>query len=301
MGYPGIPHRVTWVATPPTGWWSGRSRPTRVPYYGPPTYPAIPRWGFPQLAWREPTSVPGTPARQPRSVDRVVAHARTAVTVLWMVVISALLAAGGEVWRYVLLVLGRAEVLSGDVVAVSDALVNTGAVLAAVTGVVALVLVLRWLLGIREIAAVLADVRPARPDWQVLIGVLVPVLNLFVAGSVLTELEHTALDVSVVRLRPSRLVLGWWAAWVVSEVLAITTVLLELRTSVQARADGVLWYATTDLVAAVVAVLTALVVGVLTGLVAPASVRSPNRMRVVRVDGAPAPPLRPNRPVGARR
>jgi hypothetical protein len=301
MGYPGIPHRVTWVATPPTGWWSGRSRPTRVPYYGPPTYPAIPRWGFPQLAWREPTSVPGTPARQPRSVDRVVAHARTAVTVLWMVVISALLAAGGEIWRYVLLVLGRAEVLSGDVVAVSDALVNTGAVLAAVTGVVALVLVLRWLLGIREIAAVLADVRPARPDWQVLIGVLVPVLNLFVAGSVLTELEHTALDVSVVRLRPSRLVLGWWAAWVVSEVLAITTVLLELRTSVQARADGVLWYATTDLVAAVVAVLTALVVGVLTGLVAPASVRSPNRMRVVRVDGAPAPPLRPNRPVGARR
>jgi hypothetical protein len=301
MGYPGIPHRVTWVATPPTGWWSGRSRPTRVPYYGPPAYPAVPRWGFPQLAWREPTSVPGTPARQPRSVERVVGHARVAVTVLWMVVISALLAAGGEIWRYGLLVLGRAEVLSGDVVAVSDALVNTGAALAAVTGVVALVLVLRWLLGIREIAATLADVRPARPDWQVLVGVLVPVLNLFVAGSVLTELEHTALDVSVVRLRPSRLVLGWWAAWVVSEVLAITTVLLELRTGVQARADGVLWYATTDLAAVVVAVLTALVVGVLTGLVAPASVRSPNRMRVVRVDGAPAPPLRPKRPVGSRR
>jgi formate hydrogenlyase subunit 3/multisubunit Na+/H+ antiporter MnhD subunit len=84
-------------------------------------------------------------------------------------------------------------------------------------------------------------------------------------------------------------VLGWWAVWVTSEVLAVTTALLNLRTSVQARADGVLWYAVTDLVAVAVAVVTLLVVGALTGLVAPATVRGPNRMSVVRVEGAPVP------------
>jgi hypothetical protein len=272
-----------------------------VPYYGPPAYPVIPRWGFPQLAWREPTSVPGTPARPPRSLHRVVVHARLAVAVLWLVALSALLSGAGEIWRYVLLAMGRSMALSPVVVAVSDALVNTGSVLAAVTGVVALVLVLRWLLGIREVAAGQADVRPARRDWQVLVGVLVPGLNLFVAGSVLAELESTALGEQDTRPRPSRLVQGWWLAWVVSEVLAVTTALLNFRTSVQGRADDVLWYATTDLVAVVVAVLTVLVVGALTGLVAPASVRGPRQLRVISVADAPAPPLRPARPAGSAR
>jgi hypothetical protein len=272
-----------------------------MPYHGPPAYPVIPRWGFPRLAWREPTSVPGTATRPPRSVRRVVGHARVAVSVLWLVALAAVLAGGGEVWRYVLLVVGRSTALPDNVVAVSDALVNTGALLAAVGGVVALVLVLRWLLGIREVAASEAGVRPARADWQVLVGVLVPVLNLFVAGSVLAELEQTALGARHARPRPSRLVLAWWVVWVGSEVLAITTALLDLRTSVQARADGVLWYATTDLVAAAVAVLTLLVIGALTGLVAPATVRGARRERVVRVAGAPPPPLRTARPANSAR
>ncbi len=301
MGYPGVPHRVTWVATPPNGWWPPRSRSTKVPYHGPPRYPVIPRWGFPQLAWREPTSVPGTPARPPRSVRRVVSHARIAVSVLWLVAISAFLAGGGEVWRYVLLVVGRSNALPDNVVAVSDALVNTGALLAALAGVVALVLVLRWLLGIREVAAGQAGVRPVRADWQVLVGTLVPVLNLFVAGSVLAELEQTALGGGRGRPRPSRLVLAWWVVWAGSEVLAITTALLNLRTGVQARADSVLWYAATDLVAVAVAVLTVLVIGALTGLVAPSTVRGARRERVVRVAGAPAPPLRAARPAHSAR
>jgi hypothetical protein len=303
MGYPGVPHRVTWVATPPAEPRPARPRRVTVPYYGPPAYPVIPRWGFPRLAWREPTSVPGTPGRPPRSVRRVVGHARVAVTLLWLVAISALLACGAEVWRYVLLVLGRSTALSGTVVAVSDALVNTGALLAAISGVVAYVLVVRWLLGIREVAAGQAGVRPARADWQVLVGVLVPVLNLFVAGSVLVELEQTALGVPAgSRCRPSRLVLAWWAAWVVGEVLVLTTALSNLRSGVQAHADGVLWYATTDLVAVAVAVLTALLVGALTGLVAPRTVGGgPARQRVVAVSGAPEPPLRPHRPASAAR
>jgi hypothetical protein len=217
-----------------------------------------------------------------------------------MVAISALLAGGGEVWRYVLLLIGRTEALPGDVVAVSDALVNTGAALAGVTGLVSLVLVPRWLLAAREVAAAVSGDRPARPDWQVLLGVLLPVLNLFVAGSVLAELEHTAVGLTGrQRPQPSRLVLSWWLVWACGEVLALLTILLGLRTDVGSRANGVLWYAATDLVAVAVAVLTVLVLNSITGVLAPTV--SGVRQRVVRVDGAPEPPLRATRPAGSVR
>lgn len=306
MAYPAGSHRMTWVATPPPGWpvpAEFRSPTGGLPYYGPPAYPAVPRWGFPRLAWREPTSVPGTQARPPRSTERVLRYARVSTSVLWMVAISSLLAAGGEIWRYALLVVGRDEALSSDVVAVSDALVDTGALLAAATGLIALVSTLCWVLGLREVAGTLAGTRPARPDWQVLLGVLLPGLNLFLAGSVLAELEHTAMAVTepTARPRPSRLVFAWWAAWVVSEVLAVLTLLLDLRTGVQARADGVLWYAVTDLVAAVAAVLTVRVVASITGMVVPASLPGTHRFQVVRVDGAPEELARRTRPLGATR
>lgn len=295
-------HRTTWVATPPPG--PGalpvRPLPRRVRYAGPPAYPAPPRWGFPRLAWRAPTSVPGTVTREPHTPEGVARFARRATTVLWMVAISALLAGGGEVWRYVLLLLGRAEALPADVVDVSDALVNTGAALAAVTGVVCLVLVPRWLLAAREVASSFTDERPARPDWQVLLGVLLPGLNLFVAGAVLAELEHTALGLrGDVRPRPSRLVLAWWGTWAAGVLLAILTLLLDLRTGVDSRANGVVWYAMTDLVAVAVAVLTVLVINSITGFLAPGALSA--RQRVVSVHGAPQPPLRPARPTGAVR
>ncbi|HEY0807286.1 MAG TPA: DUF4328 domain-containing protein [Pseudonocardiaceae bacterium] len=302
MNYPGG-HRTTWVAGPPVGApgaLPARSVPRRVRYVGPPAYPAVPRWGFPRLGWRVPTSVPGATTREPDTPQRLVRHARRAVTVLWMVAISALLAGGGEIWRYILLLLGRTEALPGDVVAVSDALVNTGAALAAVTGLILIILVPRWLLSAREVAASISGDRPARPVWQVLLGVLLPVLNLFVAGSVLSELEHSALGLAGrQRPRPSRLVRAWWLAWAAGEVVAVVTFLLGLRTDVSSRANGVLWYAVTDLVAVAVAVLTVLVVNSITGVLAPTSVRA--RLRVVRVAGAPAPPLRPARPSGAVR
>ncbi|HEX4722751.1 MAG TPA: DUF4328 domain-containing protein [Pseudonocardiaceae bacterium] len=301
MNYPSG-YRTTWVATPPPGPGAlpARPIPRRVRYVGPPAYRATPRWGFPQLGWRAPTSVPGATTREPHTPQRTARFARRAVTVLWMVAISAFLAGGGEVWRYVLLLVGRTEALPADVVAVSDALVNTGAALAAVTGLLCVVLVPRWLLAAREVAAGISGDGPARPDWQVLLGVLLPGLNLFVAGSVFAELEHTALGLAGrERPRPSRLVVVWWSTWAGGELLAIVTLLLGLRTDVGSRANGVLWYAATDLVAVAVAVLTVLVVNVITSVLAPTSIAV--RQQVVRVDGAPEPPLRPARPTGAVR
>jgi hypothetical protein len=89
--------------------------------------------------------------------------------------------------------------------------------------------------------------------------------------------------------------------WAGGEILVLVTVVLGLRTGVSAHANGVLWYAATDLVAVAVAVLTVQVLGAVTSLLAPGTVRTRHRQFTVRVTGAPPPPLRPHRPSGAVR
>ncbi|HEV2781485.1 MAG TPA: DUF4328 domain-containing protein [Actinophytocola sp.] len=297
------PHepRPRWVATtPPRPVPPVRVR--RMPYLGPPFYASPPRWGFPPLAWRWPTSVPGTRTRVPVSVDRVRALARQAAVALWMMAAVAVFAAAAEVWRYVLLVQSRTGALSRSVVTTSDALVVAGAVLAIGMGLLALGLTLWWLIQARGAATDLGGHEPARPDWQVLACLVIPGLNLVVPGSVLAELEHAVLRRPVTdRPRPGRLIVWWWVTWALSGLLFTATLLWRLRSGVQAQADGVLLNAATYLAAAAVAALTALVVRALTALLAPIDPASVRLMRVIKIDGAPDPPLRPGRPAGAVR
>jgi hypothetical protein len=93
----------------------------------------------------------------------------------------------------------------------------------------------------------------------------------------------------------------WWAAWVASSLLFLGTVLWRFRDSAQARADGVVLSALTDLAAAGMAVLTALMIRRLVMLLAPIDSTTLHFQRVVRVEGAPEPPLRAVRAVPSRR
>jgi hypothetical protein len=285
-----------WEATPPPG------RPPFLPprreqrYYGPPAYRSTPRWGFPALAWRWPTSVPGTNTRAPVTMERVRATAAAAVVTLWLLAAAVVFAAGGEVWRYVLLVRSKNGALSKTTVDTSDALVVTGAILAITIGVIALGATVWWVFLARSAAADLAGQDPARPDWQVLMYLFIPGVNLVVPFSVLAELEHAVSRRPVgVRPRPHRLLLWWWGAWVLSALLFAGTLLWRLRNNVQAQADGVLLNVATYLAAAAVAVLTVLVVRRLTTLLAPVNPTHMRLMRVISVAGAPDPPLRPAR------
>jgi hypothetical protein len=82
----------------------------------------------------------------------------------------------------------------------------------------------------------------------VVLGWLVPGLNLAVPGSVLAEIEHAAMRLPPDRRpRPSALLLAWWVAWVAGACWAVVVLLWSLRTGVQARADGVLLHAVLDL------------------------------------------------------
>jgi hypothetical protein len=188
------------------------------------------------------------------------------------------------VWRYVLLLASREGALSAGAVAASDALVASAGTVAPVLTVVSGGMLVLWSLRAYQAAAERVGVRPARSARWIVVGWLVPGLNLSVPGSVLAEIEHAALRRSPgERPRPSKSLLVWWALWAASVVLAAVVLLWSLRTGVQALADGVVLHAVLDVLAAVTAVVTARLVLLLTRLLAPA----PSRRREVLVRVSP--------------
>lgn len=295
--------RVEWVATPPGGLRPRRRPQPRRRYTGPPSYPAVPRWGFPLLSWRWPLALPARPRVDP--AQRVEVLGATVASMLWITASVAAGAAAAEAWRYVLLIRSRGEALPKTTLAISDALVATTGVLTWLLALVSAITVVLWALRARTAAAERIGVLNQRPDWQVIVGVLVPGLNLFVPGSALAELEHATLVGEQAREHgtrptPSKLVLVWWAAWAASVLLGTLTFLWGFRDGVQAMADGVGLHVWNDVSVVVLAVVTVRVVNYLTALLAPVDATLLPRLRVLGVHDAPAP-SRAQRPPDAAR
>lgn len=300
MAGPG--YGYTWVATPPHGESQRVPSRRRGSYRGPPAYPAPPRWGFPRLAWRSPTLVPGADVWRAQPRGRLRTGAYTAVTILSVTAAAALVATGAEIWRYVLLLRSRNHLLSASVVAASDVLTDVAGVLAIVFACLAAVATLVWLHRARTMAAVTSGEPPVRGDWQALAGPFVPGLNLVMPFSVLAELEHAALERDrSARPRPTRLLLTWWSVWVTGALLFVATLIVDALPGVQAQADGVVLHAVLDASAVAVAVCTALVVQRLTACLGASPAESGTFRYVLRVSGAPEPTERAARPAGATR
>ncbi|HYZ07166.1 MAG TPA: DUF4328 domain-containing protein, partial [Pseudonocardiaceae bacterium] len=170
----------------------------------------MPRWGFPRVGWRRPVLFT---ASVPSDAERMRVLAGSVVPVLWLVAVVAAVAAGAEVWRYTILLDSRFDAVPAAPLRASDALVVTTGWLALVSGGLAVLLALMWLVRTYAAAAEAAGVRP-RPGWQVVLSALVPGVNLLLLGAVLAETEHAALGGDPARRpRPSRLLAWWWALW----------------------------------------------------------------------------------------
>lgn len=265
---------------------------TALPRYaGPPSYPIPPRWGFsrPALPPLRRSGRRAVPMDSPPD-EQMRALAAVAVPLLGLTAAVLLITAGAEAWRYALLLGSRTDAVPAGPLRASDALVVTGGVVSLLAAALAGAVTLGWLVQANAAAARAAAITPARPPWHLVLGVLVPGMNLVVPGSVLAELEHTALGQNPDRRpRPSPLVMGWWVLWVIGVLLSGTAILWSLFDGVQARADGVLLHVATDLVAGAVAITTIVVIRRLTRLLSPVQLNSTRRMVVVRVPGA-APP-----------
>jgi Domain of unknown function (DUF4328) len=259
---------LTWVASPPPGAVTPPApRPAR--YSGPPRYAFIPRWGFPALPWAPPRAET-PPVRDALSAARTTLGAL--VPLLGATATVAVIAGGAEMWRYVLLLASRSDALPADAVAASDALVVAAGTVAPILAIVAGVMLVLWSVRASRAAGDYAGVVPARSTRAIVIGWVVPVLNLAVPGSVLAEIEHAALDRPPgLRPRPSQLMLWWWALWVANLLFGAVVALWSLRTGVQALADGVVLHALLDLLAAVTAVVTAVLAVRFTRLLTPRS------------------------------
>ena len=185
--------------------------------------------------------------------------------------IAALVAGGGETWRYALMMRGRTEVLSGPTVQASDTLVTVAAWAAVVFALVTAIVVMSVLVRLHAGAARRLGWEPSRPAASVLARLVVPGWNVWGLGVVAAEVDgQLSTEPDRVPGRPasgprrprmSRLVLSWWIAWIVDIVLVLVTLLRAFATSDQAVADTVELHIVVDLVGAVVAVLTALVCG----------------------------------------
>jgi Domain of unknown function (DUF4328) len=218
--------------------------------------------------------------------EQMRALAAVAVPLLGLTAMLVLVTAGAEAWRYALLLDSRTDAVPAGPLHASDALVVTGGVVSLLSSVLAGAVTLGWLVHANAAAAQAAAVTPARPGWRLVVGTLVPGMNLVVPGAVLAEVEHAALGQDPNRRpHPSRLVIGWWVIWAVGLVLAGTAILWNLRSGVQARADGVLLHVATDLVAGAVAITTIVVVRRLTRLLSPVTLAGTRRMVVMRVPG----------------
>ena len=244
-----------WVAKPPPRA-ASRSRGRRE--LGPtPRYFSTPRWGLPLVPW-----APAMTLKPPTARERMVAHANTARPLLIGAAAILVLAALAELWRYALLLRSRTELLPARTVAISDSAVITAGVLAPLVVAVALVTCTLWLIRARQAAAERIGRREPRSTRSIALAVVVPVWNLVMPGVLLTELERdVSRDVHTEETNgPSRLLRTWWVSWVVSATLDAGVWLWRLRGTVQAKADGVLLAALSDLVAAGTVVLTLVLV-----------------------------------------
>lgn len=216
-----------------------------------PRYTEIPRWGLRD----HPVSAEPGESQQPLS-----ALARWVYTALLATAGLFGLAAVAELIRYLILLRNRTRLIEPPLLWFSDALVNTAALFALIMALVAAVAALGWLIELRRAAFAAVGRRDPRSPRLLALGCLVPGVNLVWPGVFLSEVVAGRADP-----RPLQAVRIWWAVWVLSGLLAVAALYWRTADSLQAKADGVLFTALTDLAAAGVAVLTLWVVRTVEG------------------------------------
>lgn len=242
---------------------------------GTPRYSEVPRWGLRDRP--APDHESEHPPRPLSTLTRWTHSALFATAVLFGV------AALAEAGRYLILLRNRTRLIEPPLLWFSDALVNTAALFALIMALVAAVATLGWLIEVRRVVFGMEGRSDPRSPRMLALGCLIPVVNLIWPGVFLTEAVSGHTDP-----RARTAVRIWWAAWVFGGLVTVAALYWRTAESLQAKADGVLFTAFTDAVAAGVAVATLWVVRTIEGRDLRGRSRTARRW-VIAVD--PATPL----------
>ncbi|MGK8521404.1 DUF4328 domain-containing protein [Nocardia asteroides] len=208
---------------------------------GTPRYTQIPRWGLID-----------PPPQAEGAVRRPLGKLTDSVTGLLVATVCVFaLAAVAELARYAVLLHNRTRLIHPAILVTSDVFVIGAGVLALVLALLAALATVGRLIEIRRLAYAAAGRRDPRSRRALVCGCLVPVVNLLWPGVFLSEVAALRGDPRV-----RRAVRIWWAGWVFGGLVAAAALLWRTADSLQAQADGVLFTAFTDAVAAAVALLT---------------------------------------------
>jgi hypothetical protein len=205
-----------------------------------PRYAQTPQWGL-----IDPPPLQQTTSRTPLAyfADRV--EPLLIVTAMLFV-----LAAVAEGFRYGVLLRNRGHLIEQWVLTCSDAAVWSTAVMSLLAALFAALGAVGWLIRARTDEYDSRGRHDPRATPTLVAGCLIPLLNLIAPGVFLTELAQH---------RPHRQRLAvriWWCTWVLGAAMAVGAIAWRSADSLQAKADGVIFTAVTDLVAAGVALVS---------------------------------------------
>ncbi|MGJ0118515.1 DUF4328 domain-containing protein [Williamsia sp. MIQD14] len=237
--------RVRWEARRPP---EARPAPRRPRPVGPgptPRYAAPPRWGLVDVI---------TPDEEPRP-SRAERLAGSLSPLLQATGSVLLIAAVAEAWIYALLIRNRTAPVGATTAGWAYALTWALGVVSIVMVVASLVSFIAWLRQRRSEAFAAHDRLDPRPTWQLVVGCLVPVVNVVAPAVFLHELARCGHALPADRVQ--RVLRLWWAAWAALSALAIATLAIRYSSdSIQWGANAVLLTVLCDLAGAAFAIVS---------------------------------------------
>nr|WP_235892794.1 DUF4328 domain-containing protein [Mycolicibacterium hodleri] len=236
-----LPSGYRWIAVRPGA--APPPRRIRRPLGPTPRYAVIPRWGL-QDRFDPVTST--QPVEPPRTSTRMV----EATVLLTMIALA--FAVVVHIANYALLLYNRSTLLNPIVAGLATWAGVAASVLVFFALIATTVVLANWLIARRAVAYARHEMLDPRPAWQLWLGCLLPLVNLFWAPVFVIELARAEARLTWLRTP----IVVWWCAWCASFLVST----FAFATSFTRDAQGI----ANNTVAISIAYLTALAALLLT-------------------------------------
>jgi hypothetical protein len=199
----------------------------------------VPRWGLTDHF--DGQYDPATPQTEARSGPSVAMVRGTLLATVVVLGVAAVL----HIARYALLLINRGTLLNPWVAGLATWLGVAASAVALFAIVASVVVLTNWLIARRAKAFAHRDTTDPRTAWEMRVGCLVPLVNLFWAPVYLIELADA--EGRLTRLRAT--IVMWWCFWIFSTLVSVFSIATSFTRDAQGIADNTVTTAVAYLVA----------------------------------------------------